>query len=789
MIRFVPLLFAALGLLTSCAREPVPAPVIPERAQPVSFLHEVKPVLDSRCVVCHSCYNAACQLKLSSFEGVDRGGSKTAVYSGSRLSDQAPTRLFVDAQSTEGWRDKGFHSVTRSQGDPVQEPPVMAWFLDAKRRVPVPEGRYLAEASDLTCAADSGEARKFLGKHPGRGMPFGFPALSDPEHELLMSWLAEGANGPTAEEQAALVTPTPASAAEIEKWESFLNGDEPKTAMTARYLYEHFFLAHLIFPTAGDNEFFRLVRSTTPPGEPIAVIPTVRPYDDPGVERFYYRFEKIHSTIVYKTHIVVEFDDRRLNRYRELFLDPPWLETPHRMPYEDRESANPFVTFAQIPPRTRYQFMLDHSEYIIRTFIRGPVCKGQIAVNVIHDHFWVMFLDPDADETVKDPDFLLQQAENLRLPTERGSDVSLLDTFSNAYRERYANFYKAKNALYDEKAPLGPDIDALWRGNVAEDSPFLTIYRHFDSASVLKGALGDLPRTAWVIDYPQFERIYYSLVAGFDVFGNIAHQANVRRYMDYLRIEGELNFVKLLPREIRVPTMASWYIGTGVADDARLEEVVGTRPTRVRYTSDDPQRELIERVVEEHLLPETGIGFDRANYHASGQETELPTTFSGTEDLIAGFHALNEPGTGFIRHVTSTEANVLFVRIRGYDGPYSFFSIVINRWHDNVNSMFRESKRLDPARDTIDFLPGSIGAYPNYFLDVAAEDVPEFFDMLKNFDDSPAYRAKLNKYGINRMDERFWPVYDWFQQRMNDTDPVHSGLLDLNRYFSHALAD
>ena len=273
------------------------------------------------------------------------------------------------------------------------------------------------------------------------------------------------------------------------------------------------------------------------------------------------------------------------------------------------------------------------------------------------------------------------------------------------------------------------------------------------------------------------------------MFGNIAHQANVRRYMDYLRIEGELNFVKLLPREIRVPTMASWYIGTGVADDARLEEVVGTRPTRVRYTSDDPQRELIERVVEEHLLPETGIGFDRANYRASGQETELPTTFSGTEDLIAGFHALNEPGTGFIRHVTSTEANVLFVRIRGYDGPYSVFSIVINRWHGNVNSMFRESKRLDPARDTIDFLPGSIGAYPNYFLDVAAEDVPEFFDMLKNFDDSPANRAKLNKYGINRMDARFWPVYDWFQQRMNDTDPVHSGLLDLNRYFSHALAD
>ena len=89
----------------------------------------------------------------------------------------------------------------------------------------------------------------------------------------------------------------------------------------------------------------------------------------------------------------------------------------------------------------------------------------------------------------------------------------------------------------------------------------LTIYRHFDSASVHKGARGGLPRTAWVIDYSQLERIYYALVAGFDVFGNLSHQVNVRRYMDYLRIEGELNFLAFLPKEDRVPILQSWYIG------------------------------------------------------------------------------------------------------------------------------------------------------------------------------------------------------------------------------------
>ena len=78
----------------------------------------------------------------------------------------------------------------------------------------------------------------------------------------------------------------------------------------------------------------------------------------------------------------------------------------------------------------------------------------------------------------------------------------------------------------------------------------LTVYRHFDSASLHRGALGE-PSEDALADrlHAQLERIYYALVAGFDVFGNVSHQVNVRRYMDYLRMEGELNFVHLLPPE------------------------------------------------------------------------------------------------------------------------------------------------------------------------------------------------------------------------------------------------
>jgi hypothetical protein len=786
MLRIL-LFFSTLFLLgAACVVTPPPPVMVEPLAKPVSFLADVKPVLDQRCVVCHSCYNAACQLKLSSYEGVERGGSKLAVYSSSRIRPQTPTRLFFDAQTPEEWRGLDFHSVIQSQAPSPANDATMLYLLEAKRLEPRPAGEYRPEAANLSCPANPTEVGSFIAKNPAGGMPFGFPALSAGEHAILTTWLAQGAPGPTADEQAALTTPTEVDAAQIAKWEAFLNRDDAKHAMTARYLYEHFFLAHLHFAESDSGAFFQLVRSTTPPGEPVSVIATVRPYDPPGVETFYYRFRKIHSTIVQKTHMVVELGDERLARYRELFIDSVWLGEPHRMAFEEVADANPFLVYAQIPPRVRYQFLLDHAEYVIRTFIRGPVCKGQVALNVIHDHFWVMFMDPSADRGVRHPEFLIEQAGNLRLPVEAGSDKKIIKAFSDDYRKRYADFYNAKMALYDRRDPEGLGLDSIWPGRVESDAPLLTIYRHFDSASVHKGALGDLPRTLWLIDYAQFERIYYALVAGFDVFGNLSHQVNVRRYMDYLRMEGELNFVQLLPVDVRVSTFNSWYIGKGAIEDTRSEEILTGRGTRIEYETDDPKRELVERVIKERLIESVGIGFDDINYHREGRQVSMPASFRTHEDVLDGLRALTAPGTAFIRHLNGTQVNVLFLRVRDYQDEDRFVTIVINRWHDNVNSLFFEKARLDSSKDTMDFHDYGIGSYPNYFLDVAAEELPDFFEMLANFDGSPEYVAKLDHYGVNRAEGHFWELYDWFQAKRFEDDPIEAGLYDLNRYYSEA---
>jgi hypothetical protein len=80
-------------------------------SEPISFDESVRPILQNRCVVCHGCYDAPCQLKLSSPAGIARGASNTKVYNGARLKTMQPTRLGIDGVSIEDWRAKKFHAI------------------------------------------------------------------------------------------------------------------------------------------------------------------------------------------------------------------------------------------------------------------------------------------------------------------------------------------------------------------------------------------------------------------------------------------------------------------------------------------------------------------------------------------------------------------------------------------------------------------------------------------------------------------------------------------------------
>ena len=790
------LLISFMFIFVGCSYSP-PAPVeVTLGDKKIDYLKDVKPILDNRCVSCHSCYNSPCQAKFSSFAGMDRGGSKDKVYLAERLFAQDPTRLFIDATTTGEWRDKDFFTLSKNLDESnenseinssVYVDSVMGHMLYDKKNNPEVIGEYAPEYDKLICPETLSEVSEYQDKHPNHGMPYGFPSLSEEEYGVIMQWLAQGGNGPTVTQQWELEKPLEKDQLAINKWEIFLNQSDAKHVMTARYLYEHYFLAHINFSSEPDA-FYSLIRSSTPAPLKPQTLKTLRPYDKPEVDTFYYRFLKIHSTIVHKTHMVVKFDKQEFQRVNELFINTKWLEKPHVMGYDEEYNSNAFIVYAQIPPVSRYKFMLDHNEYLVRTFIRGPICKGNIALSVIRDHFWLIFQDPEYDIGVNLPEFLTEQSDNLRLPVEEGSGMLSFWFLSDKYRARYKSYYDAKMEKIVQFYPDGMPIESIWKGRRASDSPALTAYRHFDSGSILKGVYGKLPKTIWLIDYAQFERIYYTLVAGFDVYGTVSHQMEVRRYMDFLRLEGELNYLSYLPKASRPTLLESFYQGKGVAKD--IEDEAGyTAKIRAQYEykTKNVKQEFIEHLVDNHFLKESNIHFDKINYFRMDEKApELPRVYKSKKDLFQGLRSLTAEGSGFIKYMVGTGVNLAYIRVRMKDGTDLRGSFIVNRWHDNVNSAFREKKSLNPSKDSLDILEGSIGSYPNVFFDVKEEELPDFFDMVKNFQENERYYAKARKYAISRSNENFWDYFDWFQEEFEKDEPLEAGLYDLNRYYKMA---
>lgn len=771
-------------LLAACAKAPPPTleplPGSPGM-RPVSYRADVEPILAARCVVCHGCNDAPCQLLLSSPAGVARGASKAVVYDTTRLKAMTPTRLGIDAQTTTEWRERGFFSVG-VDGETASGPPLLLSMLELGRAhpfvagAPLPASVGLDIERPLTCATPE-EFSAYAEAHPLGGMPYGMAPLSDRELAVLGTWLGLGA--PLPAEQPALPL---AAVKQVDEWETFLNGASLKQQVAARYLYEHWFVAHLYFDDLPAGPFFRIVRSRTAPGEPIDEIATVRPYDDPGVARVWYRLQPIDSTIVRKTHIVYPLGEARMRRLRALFHDADWQ--PTRMPsYAPDDAANPFTTFAEIPARSRYQYMLDDARYFVMTFIRGPVCRGQVAVDVIEDHFFVSFLDPDHDPSVTDPAFLAKAAPMLHLPAAHLSTLSGGEFWLQygLAQRKYLELREQAVAAADPQG-RGPTLDALWNGDGDNRNAQLTVFRHFDNAAVEQGFLGADPKTAWTIDYPIFERIYYDLVAGYNVFGAVTHQVATRLYMDHLRMQSELLWLSFLPADQRQPLRASWYVGaTGSLDYRHFDIMTGReRGTRIAYQPGPAMPQLIAKLLARN--PAVSGPPDTIN-----RCDDPPCTRADATPVERRAEQALQPLTGVHGPWVAQLPEISFLRVRDTAGGRSrhadaFYSLVHNRAHTNVAFMFDEASRLVPADDTLTVGRGPLGSYPNFAFSVDVDQIDAFAAALAAVKDPIDFTALVESWGVRRTSPEVWETLDWMHADYRRTQPTQFGLFDVDRW-------
>lgn len=794
--RFIYFVLLAAMLLNACSSSDktiAPEQVVveydllydlPEKL--LSFNDEVLPVLEKRCIACHGCYDAPCQLKLSSAQGIFRGANKNKVYDGTRIIAAEPTRLFVDAMSTAQWRTKNFSPVLYEKPDaennnPVRnlEQSVLYRMLRLKRLNPQARTGLLSDKFDLSLDRKQScptlaEFDNYALEHAEGGMPFALPNLSPQEYKTLVYWLAQGSP------VAADLPPSAAAQKQIEKWEAFLNGETNKEKLVSRYLFEHLFHAHLHFEETAEREFYRLVRSSTAPGEAVKIIATRRPYGEVDAD-VYYRLVRNQGSVVAKQHMVYELSAQRMKRYRGLFYDVDY-EVATLPSYAPAVASNPIKAFADIPVKSRYRFLLDEARFFIEGFIKGPVCRGQVALNVIEDQFWVVFFDPDAPLVSFSDDFLKNNADKLASPSELENTFNLFSVNLH-YKKSFRDYVqqREKEAQDFQSIDLADAMQYLWDGDGRSNkNAALTVFRHLDSASVNFGLLGDYPETAWVLDYSVFERIHYLLVAGFDVYGNAGHQLNTRLYMDILRTEGEDYFLAFLPVDIRLQVRDSWYQGLRKSNKDDAGEVQWLNTELVNgYKTDDAQRELY-RSIAAYLGPVAGDG-DFINRCDNGK------CVRATDKNILRADRAMRKATKMDGAIVQFLPDLAFVRVlmgggAEYDRAYT---MIYNKAYKSVSNLLQEDtpgEFRDYSFDTQTILPWLEGSYPNFFYVVKLEEIENFVESYNAISDLREYEMFVARYGVRRTSEDFWSQVDWFNQQYLRELPVRAGIFDLNRY-------
>ena len=757
---------AVLALIASCAQAqalPVNSP-----APAISYTRDVQPIFTEKCVACHACYDSACQLNLGSAEGAARGATKMPVYDGERSQAAPTTRLFSDAFGKQAWQQKGFYSVLDAQGSQAA---LMARMLELGHNAPLEPNAKLPDEIMLglnrqNLCAMPGEFNAYAGAHPKEGMPLAVTGLTDQQYQTLQRWLASGA---PIDEQG--LAPSAREALQVQQWENLFNQPGARESLVARWLYEHLFLAHIYFENGEPGHFFQWVRSRTPSGQPIDLIATRRPNDDPGTN-VYYRLWPVQGVIVHKTHITYPFSAAKMARIKALFYAGDWQV--NALPgYGPGRRANPFETFEAIPAKARYQFMLDNAEYFVRTFIRGPVCRGQIATDVIRDNFWALFQDPDHDLYITDARYRGQATPLLAMPGQNDDVGSVLGLWL-AYRDKRNQYEALRRDSYADLPP--PSWSTLWAGN---DNALLSIFRHFDSASVTKGLIGEVPQTMWLFDYPLLERTYYQLAVNFDVFGNVSHQAQTRLYFDLIRNGAEQNFLRLMPADTRDDFMDDWYQNSGKLKLwLDYEAIDDDKPSGLHLDEKDPKRDFAKQLL-------TRYGYLNASPDPINRCTSAYCSRDGIEPALqAAEQALSRltsrPAAGLKVIDQLPEASLL--RIETASGKREFYSMLRNRAHSNVAFLLGEAYRYQPGLDTVTIYPGVLSSYPNFIFNIPAQDVPEFVAAMENARDAKRFEKIVDRWGVRRSHPLFWQYFHDASRYIRETTPVEEGVLDMNRY-------
>jgi Fatty acid cis/trans isomerase (CTI) len=783
-VRFnFPALLLAAIVLQGCngngEQTPTSADMSPAAGSSPEYSRYIQPIFNRRCIACHGCIGSPCNLKLDSFRAAERGALGRNPYS---VHFEPYLRTDMDVvQTTEQWRRRGFFPVLFRDGPAernMERSPMFQMLTTGYRNnqpgfsrealMPSYQSRY-----DHACPSSPTALKEHLEEHPISGMPFGLPAISERDFDTIKAWIASGSPGPTDKERETAQQIGNLDA--VRQWEAFFNSPDKRIQLVARYIFDHVFLAAIVLEESPDD-FFRLVRSKTPPPRvakdeegrehiihsPVDVIATPLPYDDPyryaGIDRFYYRLQKITTPIVQKNHFVWRLTLQDIDHLKRLFLTADWddhaeLDPPWGI-------GNPFRIFQAIPAEARYRFMLENSELIISGITDGPVCLGQTATYAVKDHFWVFFLDPEFDVSVQDPRLGLKSWNVFMDRSMFGND---------AYEAAYAR-------ALAKITPNGYSMEAIWNGDRKDPDAWITVLRHESNTSSMRGRQGGIPRTFWLMGYSGFERIYYDTVASFKYWEGDPKKLETLIFFNDLRQEFEDNFLLLLPKEKRDKIRHQWTQGIGAVGLFFMPFAGEDQPTRIQTGAQHPLLSLVDQI-QNHLGRKVSGPVDRLNPWLK-PDASLDDPIENYEAWVNAVATLTvTTHYKFPRFLPS----VILLKLNHGDDS-RVYSLIANRVYASQDTLVFQNGTALPDQDTMSVYKTLIGGFPNLFMELELEQAPQFLKELRDIQTLEDWTEFKYRYGILRNSARFWPMYDWFNEWNFSHRGIEAGYLDLSYY-------
>ncbi|WP_455245215.1 fatty acid cis/trans isomerase [Petrachloros mirabilis] len=744
-------------------------------AEEISFTQDIKPILDTKCVSCHACYDAPAQLDLRSVAGIQRGAIKLDPYA-PRTSPVPPTFVWNSKNTLEDWRKLGFFSVTEGGKDSI-----MGKMLRLGHENPVEPNERFSDKVELDpfkrkfYFPNSYEIDAYIAQKPREGMPLAVSGLLPSEYANLIQWLEEGAKF-----DHKVAEPSEVDLGMISNWEGFLNGEDARTQLMARYIYEHIYLVTFLFENKEDANFYTLVRSTTPPGEP--VVPVAQHVANGPVAEgdFYYRFMLLDQTrCVKNTRLQMVADDKKLNRWKEIFDEQEW--TAQSLPgYSEEERYDILGIFKDIPPKVRYKFLLDNTWNIRGAIVHGPSCHGNQAIGSVQDQGWHFYENPETSLYVNDPEYRAMVDPLLSFYINKNS---VQDAFITRHefvgrRKKYMKLRMER----EQELGIKTQMTDIWRGEDDDDTPIVTVYRHQTDAYTLdpKVAAGDYPKESWLIDLPIFEQAYYTAVTNYDLFDSSDSWTWVREIFGLSRIEAEMNLLRFIPAKDRKPTFASWYKGPLTATRLRLEMPVFNPedeiPTGIEYTTDDPMKEFYIKLLD--YMGDKVISADPINR----VDAPIPSDpVAAAMRKITDASKEEQPAWRRFKAIIP-EASLLRIDREGQEPLV--YTMTRDRWYDTKAFISPVLQDEDPSKGRVSVLEGVQTAYPRFMFRIPEAEVDEFADALVQAGTTEALTKIVERWGIRRSNPDFWAYLDTMKEYIRRRDPTRAGTLDVDRYLN-----